>query len=149
MGVVYRARQLSLNRVVALKTIRGGLPESEWRRLRVEAETVANLHHPNIVQVYDLAEHAGLQYIVMEYVEGGSLDRVLQGSPQPPRLAAELLEQVARALALAHERGIVHRDVKPANILLAPPAHGPKAVARKAPTAHQRYGVPKVTDFGL
>jgi formylglycine-generating enzyme required for sulfatase activity/tRNA A-37 threonylcarbamoyl transferase component Bud32 len=125
MGVVYRARQVSLNREVAVKQLRVAAG-----RGRAEAETLARLRHPNIVQIHEVVEHAGGLYLVLELVEGGSLDAKLGGNPQPPRAAAELVEAVARAVHFAHDHGIVHRDLKPANVLMAGP-------------------VPKVADFGI
>jgi serine/threonine protein kinase len=147
MGVVYRARQLSLNRIVALKTIFGAVHRLEWQRLRLEAEAVAMLQHPHIVQVYDLGEHAGMVFIAMEYVAGGTLRRWVRGEPQPPRPAATLLEQVAQAAGFAHRRGIVHRDIKPANVLLANLSGPENRGNRGRVTGH--YGFPKLTDFGL
>jgi serine/threonine protein kinase len=151
MGVVYRARQLSLDRIVALKTIlRAADVDDQWARLRTEAQTVASLHHPNIVQVYDLSVHAGCHYIVMEYVERGSLQPFLGSKPQPPAEAALLVEQVAGAMALAHQRGVIHRDIKPANILLGNEPHGAQAAGRGSRALlNPCYGVPKITDFGL
>ena len=133
MGVVYRARQVSLNRPVALKMIRAGeyAGPAECARFRREAELVARLQHPHIVQVYEVGDHAGQPFCALELVEGGSLDRKLGGTPQPAEEAAGLAETLARAVHAAHQRGIVHRDLKPANVLL---------------TAD---GTPKVTDFGL
>jgi serine/threonine-protein kinase len=133
MGVVYKARQLGLNRLVALKMILTGghAGERELARFRSEAEAVARLQHPNIVQIHEVGEQNGLPYFSLELVEGSSLAARLKGTPQPARSAAQLLETLARAVHAAHECGIVHRDLKPANILL---------------TAD---GVPKVTDFGL
>ena len=150
MGVVYKARHISLGRPVALKTILNlEVSGARWRRLlRAEALLAGALNHPNIVQVYDLAEHADLLYIAMEFVEGGSLWRVLQGTRPSPRHAAELMEQVARGVGFVHRRGIVHRDLKPANVLMALPHAGP-ASAPQHVRADQLYGVPKVTDFGL
>ena len=133
MGVVYRAWQLRPRRVVALKMILAGEhagPEA-LARFEVEAEAVARLQHPHIVQVHAVGEHAGRPYVVLEYVDGGSLERRLTGAPQPARWAAELVETLAQAMHYAHGQGIVHRDLKPANVLL---------------TAD---GTPKVTDFGL
>ena len=120
MGVVYKARQLRLNRIVALKMILAGdhaTPEAAVRFL-AEAEAVARLHHPNIVQIYDVGEHEGRPYFAMEYVAGGSLAGRLDGTPWPPRDAARLVETLARAIHEAHRLGIVHRDLKPANVLL-------------------------------
>ncbi len=120
MGVVYKARQAALNRVVALKMIRAGAlagPE-ELARFLAEGEAVAQLQHPNIVQIHEVGRHAGLPYFALEYVDGGSLDRRLRGAPLPAREAARLVETLARAVQHAHERGVVHRDLKPANVLL-------------------------------
>src|SRR5262245_3553662 len=118
MGVVYKARQPGLNRLVALKVIRAYATGLEERvRFRLEAEAVARLQHPNIVQVYEVGEHDGQPYLVFELVEGGTLER-LTGKPHPPAVAAELVEALARAVAYAHSRGVVHRDLKPANVLL-------------------------------
>jgi hypothetical protein len=154
MGVVYRARQASLNRVVALKMLLAGPfahPE-QHARLRAEAEAVARLRHPNIVQIFEVGEHNGHPYLVLEYVEGGSLDAVLDGKPQNPRAAAGLAETLARAVHAAHEQGVVHRDLKPANILLAsggrksPEFDSPHSGDSRPPLAEC---VPKITDFGL
>jgi serine/threonine protein kinase len=143
---------VKLNRVVALKMILAGqlASSAEVQRFRAEAETVASLHHPHIVQVYDLGEHEELVYIAMEYVEGGTLHRLLRGEPQPPRLAAELLEQLAEAIGYVHRRGIVHRDLKPSNVLLVRPPDQDRTAKRRArPTAKEHYGFPKITDFGV
>jgi WD40 repeat protein len=133
MGVVYKARQTSLKRLVALKMILAGghAGPADLARFRVEAEAVARLQHPNIVQIYEVNEAGGLPYFSLEYVDGGSLARQLAGTPMRARQAAELLETLARAVHHAHRREIVHRDLKPANVLLT------------------RGGVPKVADFGL
>jgi tetratricopeptide (TPR) repeat protein len=133
MGVVYKARQASLNRLVALKMIRSGAHAgpAERARFRQEAEAVARLQHPNVVQIYEIGEHDAHPFLALEFVDGGSLAARLAGAPQPPRQAAGLVETLARAVHAAHGRGIIHRDLKPANVLL---------------TAD---GTPKVADFGL
>jgi WD40 repeat protein len=133
MGVVYQARDLSLARTVALKLILAGghAGEQERQRFKAEAEAVARLRHPNIVQIHAVSEHEGRPFCALEYVEGGSLARRLAAGPLPPAEAAALVETLAGAVHHAHQRGIVHRDLKPGNILA---------------TAD---GVPKITDFGL
>jgi tetratricopeptide (TPR) repeat protein len=133
MGVVYKARQAALKRLVALKMILAGAHASPKvrERFRVEAEAVARLQHPNIVQIYEVGEHDGQPYLTLELVDGGNLAEKLAGTPQPPRGAAEVAETLARAMHHAHQHEIVHRDLKPSNILL---------------TAD---GTSKITDFGL
>src|SRR5882672_9324009 len=120
MGVVYRAMQVSLKRVVALKLIRdAALASAQDRgRLRIEAEAVARMSHPNIVQIYDVGEFHGLPYLAMELVEGGSLEEHLAGRPLPPTEAARITRTLALAVEHAHSRHVVHRDLKPANVLL-------------------------------
>jgi serine/threonine protein kinase len=161
MGVVYRARQHSLNRVVALKVILAGpaARAEERLRFRIEAEAAARLHHPNIVQIHEVSEAApdGLGFLVMEFVEGGNLAQYLSGSPLSTRTAAELVATLAGAIQFAHEQGIVHRDLKPANVLLhRVEGRGLKVESQKenrtpVPTAHSPLSTfsPKVTDFGL
>jgi serine/threonine protein kinase/tetratricopeptide (TPR) repeat protein len=120
MGVVYKATQIELKRLVALKMIRAGAqadPE-DLLRFRIEAQAVARLQHPNIVQIYEIGEHEGLPYFSLEFVDGGSLAQKLDGTPLPAHPAAQLVETLARAVHYAHQQGIVHRDLKPANILL-------------------------------
>jgi serine/threonine-protein kinase len=119
MGRVYLARQTRLNRLVALKMILAGDPgPEEVSRFRSEAETVARLQHPNIVQIYEVGDIGGRPYLALEFVAGGSLARKLDGAPLPPRQAVELTAQLARAVEYAHQQGVIHRDLKPANILL-------------------------------
>jgi tetratricopeptide (TPR) repeat protein len=133
MGVVYLARQVRLNRPCALKTILAGdhaSPEVALRFL-AEAETVARLRHPNIVQIHAIGDYDNRPYIELEYIEGGSLAARLDGTPWAAERAARLIETVARAVHEAHTLGVVHRDLKPANVLMA----GDE--------------VPKLTDFGL
>jgi WD40 repeat protein len=153
MGVVYRARQVGLHRTVALKMIlAGGLAGAADRaRFHAEAEAVARLHHPNIVQIYEVGEAEGCPFFSLEYVDGGSLGRKLQGAPQPPRTAAYLVRTLAHAVHYAHQHGIVHRDLKPVNVLLASAAEGGPAdsVHAEGPLAARDYGVPKIADFGL
>ena len=150
MGVVYKARQTSLGRIVALKMILAGAharPEM-IARFRAEATAIARLQHPNIVQVYEVGEIDGLHFLTLEYINGTTLDKSLAGSPQPCRPTAELIETLARAMGAAHQRGIVHRDLKPSNILLLQPAIEARPV-HGALTAKELFGIPKITDFGL
>ncbi len=145
MGVVYKARQKSLKRTVALKMILGGshAGPGELARFRAEAEAVAQLQHPHIVQIHEIGQHQELPYFSLEFVGGGSLRAKLSATPQLPRTAAQMVEKLAQAVHAAHQRGIVHRDLKPANVLLAAsdPVHG---VALGG-----QHFVPKITDFGL
>ncbi|MFN4257853.1 MAG: protein kinase domain-containing protein, partial [Gemmataceae bacterium] len=133
MGVVYKAQQQRLNRIVALKMILSGAHASreELDRFRMEATAVAQIQHPNIVQIHEIGEHDGRPYFSMEFVDGANLSEQLADNPLPPRQAAELVETLARAIEVAHQRGIIHRDLKPGNILLT------------------AGGMPKITDFGL
>lgn len=133
MGVVYKALQDGLGRTVALKMILAGQHASEMAvtRFLSEAQAVAQLQHPNIVQIHAVGEHEGMPYFSLEYIEGGTLAQRIAGVPQRPRDAARMVETLARAVQYAHQRGVVHRDLKPANILLTP------------------GGAPKITDFGL
>jgi serine/threonine protein kinase len=133
MGVVYRAWQVNFQRLVALKMIRDGAlagPQQK-ARFRIEAEAAARMRHPNLVQIFEVGEHAGRPYFAMELIEGGSLDRHLAGRPQPARQSAELVRTLALAVQHAHDQKIIHRDLKPANILLP------------------SLAIPKITDFGL
>jgi serine/threonine-protein kinase len=133
MGVVYQARQTGLNRLVALKMILAGehAQPDELARFRREAEAVARLHHPNIVQIYEVGEAEGRPYFSLEFLDGGNPADKLAGTPLAAQPAAQMLETLARAVQAAHQCGIVHRDLKPANVLL---------------TAD---GTPKIADFGL
>jgi WD40 repeat protein/tRNA A-37 threonylcarbamoyl transferase component Bud32 len=133
MGVVYQARQIKANRVVALKMILAGghADEHDLARFRNEAEAVAHLQHPNIVQIYEVDEADDCPFFSLEFCPGGNLATKINHTPQPPPEAAQMLETLARAVQVAHGAGIIHRDLKPANVLL------------------QTDGTPKVTDFGL
>lgn len=133
MGVVWLARQIKLNRTVALKMVRSGLLASpdEVRRFLVEAEAAARLQHAGIVSIHEIGEYEGQHFFTMDFVEGRSLAALLREKPLEPRRATELLRAVAEAVAYAHGRGILHRDIKPGNILL------------------DERGQPRLTDFGL
>jgi WD40 repeat protein len=162
MGVIYKARQTRPDRLVALKMILSGPHGPPDKRLRIlaEANAIASLQHPNIVQVYEVGQHDGLPFLALEYVGGGNLAQSLGGRPQPPRVAAELVKKLALAVEHAHQHGIVHRDLKPANILLSDEwraASGEKQPETKdqvskeslRATHHSPFATPKITDFGL
>jgi eukaryotic-like serine/threonine-protein kinase len=132
MGVVYKVFQPSLKRVVALKMILDTNADIQsLSRFRTEAEAVAQLQHPNIVQIHEIGDHEGKPFLSLEYVEGGTLARRISRSLPMPLEAAQLVETLARAMHFAHERGIIHRDLKPSNVLLT------------------KEGMPKISDFGL
>jgi hypothetical protein len=133
MGVVYQARHIKLNRPVALKMILAGshAGAADLARFQTEAEAIARLRHPNIVQVYEVGEHEGKPFFSLEFCGGGSLEKKLNGTPLLPKEAASLVETLARAMQAAHGQKVIHRDLKPANVLLT------------------EDGTPKITDFGL
>lgn len=141
IGVVYRARQISLNRTVALKMLSGNvwISPDEIARFKTEADALAQLHHPNIVQIYEVGAKDGQPYLALELVDGGSLDDRLAGAPVAPEDAARLVEMLARAVQYAHERHVIHRDLKPANVLMQ---------INAAPATLSSM-IPKITDFGL
>jgi serine/threonine protein kinase len=158
MGVVYKARQVALQRTVALKMVQNGAHAGpkELARFRAEAGVIARLQHPNIVQIYDVGEATGRPYFALEFVAGGSLAQHLHGRPQPVRPAAQMVETLARAVHAAHANGVVHRDLKPANVLLVPAiqgsATGPETVQTASPLTAELgvlSAVPKITDFGV
>jgi WD40 repeat protein len=154
MGVVYQALQPGLKRLVALKMIRDAAlagPEDS-ARFKAEAQAVARLQHPHIVQIHEVGEHEGLPYFSLEFCAGGSLADRLRGTPLPPREAAQLVEVLAQAIHAAHQAHIVHRDLKPANILLQRKSEFPTSNAEGAGsefTFRLAEYEPKVTDFGL
>jgi eukaryotic-like serine/threonine-protein kinase len=119
-GVVFRARQKSLNRIVALKVIGLGqwATKAHLKRFRLEAEAAARLEHPGIVPIHEVGERDGQCYFSMKFVEGGQLDEVVKQTPMSIRQAVKLITKVARTVHYAHEHGILHRDIKPGNILL-------------------------------
>lgn len=158
MGVVYKARQLDLKRLVALKLIRDGAlaGPQERARFQIETEAFARVRHPNVVQIYEAGEHQGRPYFAMELVEGGSLAKYLAGQPQPAAQSAELIRTLALTIHHAHTQQIVHRDLKPANVLM----QAESGVARAESQHEEDRSVlalshplsalcPKITDFGL
>src|SRR4029077_5689229 len=133
VGVVYRARQINLNRLVALKMILAGqlAGPDDVKRFYTEAEAAAQLDHPGIVPIFEVGQHKGQHFFSMGFVEGRSLAARVAEGPLPPREAAQLVLEVAQSVQYAHEKGVIHRDLKPGNILL------------------DQQGKPRVTDFGL
>jgi WD40 repeat protein len=166
MGIVYRALQRGLSRIVAVKTLSSldQLDQRALSRLQREAELASSLQHPNIVPIHEVGISGGIPFFSMEYVEGGSLEQAIRDRPLRPDLAAQLVGTVARAVAFAHTKGVVHRDLKPGNILLAPSLR-PEALllsiegstpqkeyAQTATSSGARSLIrvePKIVDFGL
>ena len=156
MGIVFKARQRSLNRWVALKTMRSEFHNNSEEKLRflAEAEAVARLQHPNIIQIYEIGESDGQSYFSLEYVEGGNLEQFLHGKPQTSEVSAEFVKQLAEAVQTAHESHILHRDLKPSNILLQP-RHVDSSASDSNKTTFSEFGKellsyqPKIADFGL
>jgi WD40 repeat protein/serine/threonine protein kinase len=133
MGIVFRARQVSLNRIVALKTIRPSCfgDRTTIQRFRNEAQSAAGLQHPNLVPIFEFGHIDGIDFFTMEFINGPSLANLIRDQPLSPTVASEYAMIVARAIAYAHRRGIVHRDLKPSNVLI------------------DTSGQPRVTDFGI
>jgi serine/threonine-protein kinase len=162
MGIVYRAHQVSLKRTVGLKMLQNAAADSSsLARFRAEAEAVAQLQHPNIVQIYEIGEHQGRPFFAMELVEGISLAQALVRNLFPLRETAALIATLARAVHYAHERGIIHRDLKPGNVLLQNPAgtaqagdnhavsQQPAVANLKSTCVNLHAAIPKITDFGI
>jgi WD40 repeat protein/serine/threonine protein kinase len=168
MGIVYKARQIGLKRLVALKMIIGGshAGKEAVARFRAEAESAARLQHPNIVQVYEIgqwrSESGGgeMPFFSLEFVAGGSLAAYLNGTPMPPRAAAEMMLPLTDAMQYAHDQNVVHRDLKPANILLTGEGGtrsgetktteaGSLSTASVVRSTYSMMRVPKISDFGL
>jgi serine/threonine-protein kinase len=133
MGVVFKARQRSLDRIVALKMILAGklAGEADVQRFRQEAQTAARLQHPGIVPLHEVGEHQGQHYFSMDYIEGRSLADLVRDNPLPPQQAIRYVRLIAEAVHFAHGHGVLHRDLKPSNVLI------------------DRFDQPRVTDFGL
>ena len=155
MGVVYKARHVNLNRSVVLKMILAGshAGPKERERFRREAEAVATLQNPHIVQIFEIGEASGHLYLALEFVDGGSLAQHLGGIPWAARDAAELVELLARAVQYAHNQGVVHRDLKPGNVLLGRASggrpQGENGWSSESVSRRPANCLPKITDFGL
>jgi serine/threonine protein kinase len=137
MSVVYKARQVKLNRVVALKMLLAGAHASPKiiARLKAESETIAAIHHPNIVKIHDIGEHQGVPYLCLEWIEGGSLADRLTGRAIPAQVAARLVAILARVVHAAHARGVIHRDLKPGQ-RIGGPSSGDSSSCLRPPSSH-------------
>ncbi len=163
MAVVYRARHVKLNRQVALKLLRDRYCASstQIRRFWNEAQAAARMQHPNIVQIFEVGQHAGQPFLALEYLAGGTLAEQIQGRPHPPRSAARVVETLARAVQVAHEHGVLHRDLKPGNVMLERKEQWGAGVGEDSDSTtlqHDSASLPKntsplttlkITDFGL
>jgi serine/threonine-protein kinase len=150
LAVVYRARQRNLNRIVAVRTIRGGANSEEVIRLFLwEAEVLTRLQHPHVVTILDRLTHEGQVYLVLEYVNGGTLAKRIAGRPQPPRAAAALIERLALTLGHVHQCEIVHCNLKPRNVLLAAAPNTGSPSGSEALDCEAAYGIPLLSSFAL
>ncbi len=160
MGVVFKARQVSLNRIVAVKMVLAGqfASGSDVIRFRAEAEAAARLQHPNIVAIHEVGEHDGQHFFSMDFVDGPSLTEIIREQPLPPRDAAALLKTLAEAVQYAHEKGVVHRDLKPSNVLMerresSDEGREPECPRRETSSSGSGPSTldprPRITDFGL
>ena len=162
MGVVYKAHHVHLGRTVALKMIHAGgrASASEMQRFRTEAQAIAKLQDPHIVQIFEVGSHEGTPFFSLEYCNGGSLNKMLKGTPLSNTQAAMLVETLARAIHYAHQNGVIHRDLKPANILLAgkdptesdsgsPQSKTFTLTDPSTDSVQEKTAVAKITDFGL
>jgi serine/threonine protein kinase len=146
-AVIYRARQLRLQRVVTLRALKEGPGYAPDEYQKREAAILAQLRHPHIVSLYDYLEHEGQSYLVLEYVDGGTLETRIAGHRQPVRPAVTLIERLARTLAFVHQRGFVHCNLKPRNVLLAVPPDREPPGPVEARDAEEVYGIPLVGGF--
>ena len=150
MGVVYKARQKTLGRIVAVKMMLTGrlANEDDVKRFQIEAQAAASLQHPNIVPIHEVGQHEGLHYFSMDFVEGRSLASVLRENVLPPKTAANIVRVIAEAIHYAHQQGTLHRDLKPSNVIMARSSRIHAAEAGSRPDESGHYE-PRITDFGL
>ena len=152
MGVVYRARDLKLGRLVALKMLPAGLADADLlNRFQTEAAAIARLQHPNIVQIFEVGEVAGRPFLTLEFVPGGTLAKQLARTPQPIQVAADLTRTLALAIEHAHQQGVLHRDLKPGNVLLSAECgmRSAESNSNALRTPHSALRTAKIADFGL